>query len=129
MKKTLVLFSLLLVCSSTNAQKTIGDYLPNYPLQDVKESYDENLNLIYQLKLSNKLKKEITTIAFSLEPTWISGDTQLMSTLRAEKTIHITRNISLKSGQTIYYNLETPSTKYAVSVRLVRYSDGSFKKY
>ena len=129
MKTTLVLLCLLFVSYSSKAQKTIGDYLPNYPLQDVKESYDENLNLVYQLKLSNKSKKDITTIAFSLEPTWLSGDTQLMTTLRADKTITIKRNISVKAGQTVYYNLDTPSNKYAVSVLLVRYSDETFKKY
>ena len=107
----------------------MSEYIADYPLQESKESYDENLNLFYKLKLLNKSRKEITTIAFSLEPGWITGDTQLMATLRAEKTIFIKKNIVIKPGQTIYYNLETPSNKYAVSVQLVRYSDGSIKKY
>ncbi|RZJ52436.1 MAG: hypothetical protein EOO44_11775 [Flavobacterium sp.] len=126
MKKIILFFGFVLFGLTTYCQKV--DY-SLYPILDSKNGYDENLNLFYNVKLVNKSKSAITQILFEFEPTWLAGDTQLMRSQRAENTVQIKRDVNIPSGKTIVYKIYPPSEKHAVGVKLVRYSDGSFRKY
>ena len=127
--KTTLLCLTLLFATYVSYSQTNSNYYADYPVIDVKESFNDDFVLFYNVKLANKTKKDITSVLFVLEPTWLDGETQLMRALRAEKTITSKRTILIRSGQTVLYKMDTPSNKYAVSVQLVRYSDGSIKKY
>lgn len=129
MKKALLVCGILLASYLSHSQTSQNNYYADYPVQDIKEKYDENFQVFYNVKLVNKTKKEITSILFLLEPTWLDGDTQLMKALRAEKSIKVKANVSVKPGQTFSYNLETPSNKYSVTAKIVRYIDGNIKNY
>lgn len=111
------------------SQKALLSTYPLYPIHEISEGYDSDMNLVYNLKLVNRAKSSITGIIFQLTPTWLNGDTQLMTSLRAEKTVRIKRAINIKSGYSTNYSIQPPSAKYSVGVELVTYSDGTFKRY
>ena len=128
--KSFFLSTILIFLSyASYSQKALLSTYPLYPIHEISEGYDGNMNLVYNLKLVNKAKAAITGIFFQLTPTWLDGDTQLMRNLRAEKTVRLKKSINLKSGYSINYSIEPPSAKYAISVELVTYSDGTFKRY
>jgi hypothetical protein len=128
MKKALLLIALILTTSSVFSQNDTSNEYALYPLDEVKNGYDSNLNPIYSLKLVNRSKLAITHIVFRIVPTWLDGDTQLMRALRAEKTYTVKRQINIKSRYSINCTIDRPD-KYALEIALVRYADGSVKEY
>ncbi|WP_231424950.1 hypothetical protein [Pedobacter sp. Leaf250] len=119
----------MLTSYASYSQKALLAYYPLYPIHEISEGYDSDMNLVYNLKLVNRAKSSITGIIFQLTPTWLNGDTQLMTSLRAEKTVRLKKAINIKSGHSMNYSIQPPSAKYSVGVELVTYSDGTFKRY
>lgn len=129
MKKTILFIAFLTLGFNAYSQKELVATYPLWPIYDVKTGYDEELNLVYNVKLVNKAKVAITQIFFLLEPTWMESDTQLGRALKAEKTIKLKQNVKVGSGGTVIHKLYPPNNQYAVSISVVRYSDGSIKQY
>lgn len=129
MKKILCFSLLILANFAVYSQKSMVAYYPLYPIHEITKSYDEDMNLVYNLKLVNRSKLTITHIMFTLELPLLGEDTRLNRLAQAQKTIRINKEVNLKPGYSIVQKLITPSDQYAVGAEVVRYSDGSFKKY